>query len=68
MTSRRLLPLIINGVAIAENGSMLQLFLMCDVTEFLQRIAHFIWTLSAHLLTEVHDSSGLDVSTSNYCI
>ena len=27
----------------------------------------FIWTLSPHLLTKVQDSSGLDVSISNYC-
>ena len=26
-----------------------------------------IWTLSLHLLTKVQDSSGLDVSISNYC-
>ena len=46
--------------------NMLQLLLMCDVTVFAANCS-FIWTLLPHLLTEVHDSSGLDVSTSNYC-
>ena len=68
MTSRLILPLIRNGVAIVETGSMLHLFLMCYVTEFLQRITHFIWMLSADLLLEIHGSSGLDVSTSNHRI